>query len=99
MTIQEINQSLEVKSVKGLKFGNKKVYCMTKGYGLYHKDLGFLAFKADNEGYPAPKPYTPLGGKEALESILECGGFDNYDEIEWMHPIKISKKETATLPR
>lgn len=87
MRTQEINKGLEIKRVNGLKFGNKKIYCMAKGYGLYHKDLGFLAFKEDNKGQPAPKPYTPKGGKKALESILENEGLSSYENIEWIQPM------------
>jgi len=89
MTIQEINKNLEIKSVKGLKFGNKLGHCKPTGLALYHKDLGFLSFKEDNKEKPhqIPTPYSPRGGKKALKSILENGGFTNYDSVEWIQPI------------
>lgn len=89
MTAQEINQGLEIKSVKGLKFGNEKAYCKPTGFALYHKNLGFLSFKESNKGnpYQVPRPYNPLGGKKALKSILDYGGFTDYDDVEWIQPI------------
>lgn len=83
----DITKELEIKNINGLRFGNQKTCCKTKGYAFYHKRLGYLAFKEDNKESDIKVPYIPLGGKSALQSILESGGFTDYNNIEWLHPI------------
>jgi hypothetical protein len=55
----------KIKSVKGYVFGNKNLSAYT-GLGLYNEKLGFVTF--DNEN-----PYTPIGGRETLNHLLENG--------------------------
>lgn len=57
----------------------------TCGWGLYIEGKGFLKFKHDTTSYV---PYSPCGGRKALESILEAGGLLNYNEIEFIKPVK-----------
>lgn len=103
MTIKEINKGLEIKKITGFKFGNRGAYI--KGdkneYALFHKDLGYLSFKSDNENLECgiKFPYTPLGRNKALQSILDGGGFVDFDGIEWIWPMQEEVKGTATLPR
>ncbi len=103
MTIKEINKGLEIKKITGLKFGNSRAYAMGEKneYALFHKDLGYLSFKSDNERRKVGVkfPYTPLGRRKALQSILDGGGFTDFEGVEWIWPIQEETKGTATLPR
>lgn len=91
MTNTEITKGLEIVKLKELKFGNKLAYTIPTGFALRHKELGFLSFEADNKDtkYGVKIPYIPVGGKKALQSILDGGGLTSYDGIEWLHPITI----------
>lgn len=85
--IIEITKGLQIKKVNGLRFGNHLAYNEARGYAFYHEDLGYMSFKKDNESKDAKVPYIPLGGKRALEYILDTGGLIHYDDIEWLQPI------------
>lgn len=90
MTNTEITKGLQIIKLKGVKFGNKLAFTkFEKGYALYHKELGFMAFKADNQNKPfgVAIPYTPSGGRKALQAILEAGGLIHYNDVEWLQPI------------
>ena len=82
-------KDLEIKRITNLKFGTSKAYLKGNGFALHHKDLGYLSFKSSNDGlkYGVKYPYSPQGGKKALQSILENGGFTNYDSVEWIQPM------------
>ncbi len=87
MSVNEIVENLEIKKVDGLKFGNNKLYTMPEGYAFFHKQLGYLAFSEENKRRLVPIPYIPIGGKVALQSILDTGGFCDLEGIEWLKPL------------
>lgn len=89
MTIQEINSNLQIVKIDGKKFGNKDAYIQPKGYAFFCGGLGYLTFIDDyKKGFPK-KPYAPNGGKNALQEILDCGGFLDYEGIEWIQELII----------
>ena len=77
MTTEEINSKLQIVSVKGKRFKCPEGYRQfERSFAFFVPGLGYLAFK-DSEYIP----YMPIGGRRALESILEAGGMLNYDNI------------------
>lgn len=89
----DINKELEIVKLNKIKFGNSLAYAMPKGYAFYHSELGYLSLKSSNQKYKygVKIPYIPTGGIKALEEIIELGGFSNFDDIEWIHPIHETK--------
>ena len=76
-TIQ-INSELKIVRLKGnIKFLDVDGYYMPKGYCFKHPKMGFVSFDG-------VMPYMPQGGKNALKSILEQGGFLDYDTITFL---------------
>lgn len=86
---KEIISELKIKSIKGLKFGNKKVQCESSGLSLYHPELGFLSFNIDPV-FGINMPYVPSGGRKVLQSIINQGGLTNYDNVAWVKPYDIT---------
>jgi hypothetical protein len=77
-TTDQINSELKIVKLSGQKFAiNKSSYTMPKGFVLYHPVFGFLGF---SDGI---SPYQPIGGKKALQSILEDGGFTSFEGMKW----------------
>lgn len=89
MNREEITSQLKIKSVKGLKFGSEKAYCMPKGLGLYHPELGFICLGNINKEFNISIPYVPCGGRRALKEILGVGGLTDYNsnEVTWVKPL------------
>jgi hypothetical protein len=58
-------------------------YIVCSGYALQDPKKGFIAFESDGG-----MPYIPKGGKKALKSILDAGGFVNFDGMRYIQPIK-----------
>ena len=90
LTTEQINAKLQVVSTAGLSFGNKLVNVRIKnGYALFHEDLGYLSFKgcATELSMWVQVPYSPAGGRRALQAIVDAGGMLEYDEIEWLQPL------------
>ena len=56
-------------------------YAICKGYAL-KSDKGYVAFNHDNG-----MPYAPKGGKKALQSILDAGGFVSFDGMSFVNPM------------
>ena len=81
-----LNESLEIVNIAGLMWRSK--------YGLgYHIvndwDKDKWTFKT-SEGYLSADgyyPYCPLGGKKALQAILDQGGFMDYDHRHFIQPV------------
>ncbi len=77
-----INNALEVVRLTGkLKFRHPLGYTMPTGWCFKHPVKGYLAFEGNTD------PYLPCGGKRALLSIMEQGGFLNFDNAVWVNPI------------
>jgi hypothetical protein len=83
MTAETINANLKVVKLGTQCFAVPGGYIKPTGYALFNPELGFFAFVGDGDG-----PYTPVGGKKALQSILDGGGFLNFDTAVWLTPFK-----------
>ncbi|WP_088834408.1 MULTISPECIES: hypothetical protein [Paenibacillus] len=79
---EEINQQLQIVRLGEQKFRVPEGYAIPQGYAFCHPQLGYLGFK-DKPNLP----YTPVGGKQALESIMAEGGFLNFDNCIWVKPM------------
>ena len=75
---------MEIKRLKNAKFGNKTISKVVTGYALYEEGKGYIAFSSDRDRYGILAPYTPCGGKKALQSILNAGGFVSFDGMEYV---------------
>lgn len=80
MNIQEINSKLKIVKLGSQKFQTEGGYYKPEGHAIYHPELGYFSFDTDY-------PYIPAGGRKALKSILDAGGFLNFDECRWLQPI------------
>ena len=58
-----------------------------KHYGFHVEGKGYIAFTADRDKLGVLTPYSPKGGKKALQSILDAGGFLNFDGMEYVTAI------------
>lgn len=74
-----------IKRLKNAEFGNKKIWEVVTGWALYEEGKGYVAFTSDRDKYGILTPYIPVGGKKALQSILDAGGFTNLDGIEFVN--------------
>lgn len=78
------NSQLRIIDLKGYKFNTPKEICtFNKGWGLAILGKGFVKFKSEQ----LPIPYNPIGGKKALQSIIDAGGFIHYNDIEFVMPL------------
>lgn len=79
----ELNKKLEIVKVDhDYKFRTtENKLDSTNGYCFYVERKGYVAFDTDTT------PYTPVGGVDALQSILNDGGFLNYKGMKFLQPI------------
>lgn len=76
-----LNNELKIVRLKGVtRFKHPLGYTAPWGYCLKHPEKGYFAFAGNTE------PYIPCGGRKALVSILEQGGFLDFDNIIWLQP-------------
>lgn len=76
--IKQMNSELSIVKLNNMNFYFKDgSYIKTNDYVIKHATLGVLGFEHDR------KPYMPVGGYKALESILKAGGFVNFDGIKF----------------
>lgn len=75
---------MQIKRLKDVKFGTKKIYTKVTGWALYEEGKGWIAFSCDRERYGILTPYIPVGGKRALQSILDAGGFVSFEGMEYV---------------
>ena len=68
-----------IKRLKGVKFGTDRIARVVTGYALYEEGKGYIAFSSDT--------YIPCGGKRALQSILDAGGFCSFDGMEYVQEL------------
>lgn len=66
---------MQIKRLRNTHFGTKKISRVVTGWALYEPGKGWVAFSADRDGFGILVPYIPCGGKRALQSILDAGGF------------------------
>lgn len=78
------NSQLIIVELKDMAFNTPKGICrFHKGFGLAIPGKGFIKFKHQE----MPLPYSPIGGKKALQSIIDAGGFVHYNDIEFVMPL------------
>lgn len=46
-----------------------------------------IAFSSDRDEFGILAPYIPCGGKRALQSILDAGGFCSFDGMEYVQEL------------
>ncbi|PAD72878.1 hypothetical protein CHH67_21200 [Paenibacillus campinasensis] len=72
-----MNEKLEIVKLGSQRFKTAGGYYQPEGYALRHPELGFLAFEGD-------VPYIPVGGRQALQEILDAGGLVSTDGCKWI---------------
>lgn len=79
----ELNKKLEIVKIDhDYKFRkSERVGISTSGHCFYIEGKGYVAFEEDSV------PYTPSGGINSLQSILNEGGFLYYDCLKFITPI------------
>lgn len=75
---------MEIKRLKDVKFGSKKIARVVTGYALYEEGKGYIAFSSDRDEFGILVPYIPCGGRKALQSILDAGGFITFEGMEYV---------------
>ena len=97
-SVQRANDNFggEIHNISGKIFrGNDgKLYKMpNNSFAIYNKDKqAYYGFKKDNN-----MPYVPVGGKQALMSILNDGGFLSLDGMVFVTPVRDSSKYLLTI--
>lgn len=74
-----------IKRLKNAKFGGSNIWKVVTGWALYEEGKGYVAFSADRDKFGILIPYIPVGGKRALQSILDAGGFVSFDGMEYVN--------------
>lgn len=75
---------MEIKRLKNTKFGTNKIARVVTGWALYEAGKGWIAFSNDRDQFGILVTYIPCGGKKALQSILDAGGFVSFDGMEYV---------------
>jgi hypothetical protein len=83
---QEVSKMV-IKRLKGSKFGTDRIARVVTGYALYEEGNGYIAFSSDRDEFGILAPYIPRGGKRALQSILDAGGFCSFDGMEYVQEL------------
>lgn len=78
-----LNERLQIVRLNDFKFDTPKGRATVRGWGLLIPGKGFVKFKCDADALL----YAPCGGRKALESIINDGGFISYDDIEFVNPV------------
>lgn len=76
-----------IKRLKGSKFGTDRIARVVTGYALYEEGKGYIAFSSARDEFGILAPYIPCGGKRALQSILDAGGFCSFDGMEYVQEL------------
>lgn len=82
---KQLNAQLQIKYITHATFRSPsgKEESLYAAHVFYIEGKGYVKFKNN----PSPVPYAPMGGKRALQDILEAGGFLSYTGIEFVNPI------------
>lgn len=78
-----LNARLQIVRLDDFTFDTPKGHATVRGWGFLIPGMGFVKFKHDDDAIP----YAPCGGRKALESIINDGGFISYDDIEFVNPV------------
>ena len=65
----------------------QEVSKVVTGYAIYEEGKGYIAFSSDRDEFGILAPYIPCGGKRALQSILDAGGFCSFDGMEYVQEL------------
>lgn len=79
-----LNARLQIVRLDNYEFDTPKGRATVRGYGLLIPGMGFVKFRHDADAVP----YSPNGGKKALQSIIDADGFVSYDDLEFVDCIK-----------
>lgn len=79
----ELNAQLQIVRLDDFTFDTPKGRATVRGWGFLIPRKGFVKFKHDTDAVP----YAPCGGRKALESIINDGGFVSYDDLEFVNPV------------
>lgn len=77
-----------IKKLEDAQFANanKTILRIVSGYALYVEGKGYIAFSCDRDRFGILIPYIPQGGYNALQSIIDGGGFSSFDGMEYVQP-------------
>ena len=77
---------MEIVRIRSERFFNPSIggYTQPKGAYCFKDSRGFVGFK--DRPYT---PYIPGGGKKALQSILDDGGFINENDLVFIQPMPV----------
>nr|DAW00049.1 MAG TPA: hypothetical protein [Caudoviricetes sp.] len=78
---------MQIKRLRNTHFGTKKISRVVTGWALYEPGKGWVAFSADRDEFGILIPYIPCGGKKALQSILDAGGFCSFEGMEYVQEL------------
>ena len=76
---------MKIVRLKNKAFGFKHIWTTVTGYALFEEGKGYIAFSHSRDKYGILTPYMPQGGKKALQSILDAGGFTSFENIEFVN--------------
>lgn len=77
-------KDFKIKNLKCVRFGNELIQCETKGYSIYHPEMGFMQLAENYDPYGVQLPYNPLGGRKVLKSFLETWDINKFKEAQWI---------------
>lgn len=79
---------MEIKRLNAVPFGTPAVYQLVTGWALYEPGRGYYAFSSNRDRFGILAPYTPQGGRGALQAIIDAGGFLSMDGVEFVNPME-----------
>ncbi len=88
---------MQIKRLRNTHFGTKKISRVVTGWALYEPGKGWVAFSADRDEFGILVPYIPCGGKRALQSILDAGGFCSFEGMEYVQAQPLKKNITVLM--
>lgn len=82
---------MEIKRLNSVPFGEPHLHQIVTGWALYEPGRGYYAFSDDRDRFGILAPYTPQGGRRALQAIIDAGGFLSLDGMEFVNPMEVSR--------
>ncbi len=83
----ERQTAMTIKRLRNTAFGSKALYTRVTGWAFYEASKGWLAFSSNRDQYGILTPYSPVGGRKALQAILDAGGFATMDGMEYVQEL------------
>ena len=80
---------MQIIKLKDARFGSNRIYTVVSGYAFFEEGKGYIAFSSDRDKYGILTPYIPLGGRKALQSILDAGGFSSFEGMEYVNELQL----------